>query len=451
MGQLPTLDEIRAWVHGENADAIREHTAEAHPNDTAKLLLKLDDTERWGFFRLAEPAAGAKVFVHLPMDRQVGLAQSVDAREMARLLEHVASDDRTDLIGELDPVESQRILAHMAEDERSELERLAAYPEDTVGAVMSTDFVALQAQLTAPQAIAEIRRQARRKETIYYAYVLDARGRLLGSVSLRDLILAKETETVGDLMHTDIVQVSPSDNRQSAAKKIADYDLVAIPVVLADGRLAGLVTVDDVMDVTEEEVTEDFHKMAPITLVGQSMRTASFTALFKMRIPWLLLLVFMNIFSGAGIAYYEGTIEAAVALVFFLPLLIDSGGNAGSQSATLMIRALAIGDVRLRDWMRLLGREIAVALPLGVAMGIAVSFIAMYRADTEIATVVALTMICTVLIGSLIGMSLPFLLGRLKMDPATASAPLVTSLADIAGVLIYFSIATWYLHDRIVG
>jgi magnesium transporter len=210
--------------------------------------------------------------------------------------------------------------------------------------------------------------------------------------------------------------------------------------------MLGIVTFDDVLDVVEEEVTEDFHKMGSVALAKTSLREAAFTTLYRARICWLLILVFMNIFSGAGIAAFEDTLADYLALAFFLPLLIDSGGNAGSQAATLMVRALAIGEVHARDWFKLLTKEISVALALGVTMAIGVSIIASFRAP-EVVAVVAMTMVTIVMVGSLIGMSLPFVLTKFGKDPATASAPLVTSLADISGVLIYFSIANLVLPD----
>lgn len=223
----------------------------------------------------------------------------------------------------------------------------------------------------------------------------------------------------------------------------------------ADDSLVGIVTHDDIHDVVVEEATEDMQKFGGVSHsfpdLNLNMKEARWATILRRRLPWLLVLVFMNIFSGAGIAYFEDTIEAVVALVFFLPLLIDSGGNAGAQSATLMVRALALGDIRLRDWFSLLGKEVSVAIGIGLAMGIALSVIGVFRAGPEVAVVVSITMIVTVLFGSLVGMSLPFLLARLRMDPATASAPLITSIADIGGVLIYFSIATWYLRDMITG
>jgi magnesium transporter len=220
--------------------------------------------------------------------------------------------------------------------------------------------------------------------------------------------------------------------------------LIALPVINGNDALAGIVTFDDVLDVAEEEATEDFYHMGAAGSVRTNIKDASIWLLYRNRAPWLLVLVFMNIFSGAGIAFFQDTIESMVALVFFLPLLIDSGGNAGSQSATLVVRALATGEVELRDWFRLILKEFAVGLTLALSMAVAVSMVSMYRAP-EVAVVIAVSMVLTVLAGSLIGMLLPFLLTRVKLDPATASAPLITSIADIAGVLIYFSIATWYL------
>jgi magnesium transporter len=245
-------------------------------------------------------------------------------------------------------------------------------------------------------------------------------------------------------MDHSVASISAFVDREEAVALIRRYDQFVLPVVDSGGVMLGIITVDDVFDVAEEEATEDFHRVGSVGPVRTSLRDAPIFLLYRARIGWLMVLVFMNIFSGAGIAAFEETLSTFFALAFFLPLLIGSGGNAGSQSATLMVRALATGDVRMRDWLRLLGKELSVAALLGGSMALAVSLISIFRAP-EIAVVVAITMVAIVLVGSLIGMSLPFLLTRFGRDPATASAPLVTSLADISGVLIYFSVATWYL------
>ena len=226
---------------------------------------------------------------------------------------------------------------------------------------------------------------------------------------------------------------------------ILEHDLPAIAVVDAENRLIGSVTFDDAMDVIEEEGTEDFHKLGSVRDLGMNFREASIGLLYRKRFPWLMLLILVNVISGSGIAFFEETIASAFALVIFLPLLIDSGGNAGSQSATLVIRSMAMGDVHVKDWLALMTKEIAVAASIGLTLGVAVSLVGFWRGGQEIGIVVALSMVAVILIGSLIGLSLPFILTRLNLDPATASAPLVTSIADITGVLVYFSIATWYL------
>lgn len=243
-------------------------------------------------------------------------------------------------------------------------------------------------------------------------------------------------------MVSEVVFASVETPQEEVSRLIAHYDLLALPVINGGDRLVGIVTYDDAMDVAAEEATEDMHKGVSVGKLEGSLRSVSLFELYRKRVVWLVLLVFANIFSGAGIAYFEETIEAYIALVFFLPLLVDSGGNAGSQAATLMVRGMATGDVRNRDWAKLLGREVGVALALGLTMALAVSVVGIFRAGSEIALVVALSMVLIVTVGSLIGMILPFILQRFKLDPATASAPLVTSIADASGVLIYFALAT---------
>jgi magnesium transporter len=280
--------------------------------------------------------------------------------------------------------------------------------------------VAIRPTWTVEEALAHIRARGRDSETINRIFVVDEGWHLLDDIELRRFILADPAALVADIMDHTVVSIQASADREEAVALIRRYDQFVLPVVDSDGVLVGIVTVDDVLDVQEAEATEDFHLAASVVLV------------------------FMNVLSGAGILVFEETLAATLALAFFLPLLIGSGGNAGSQSATLMIRALAVGDVRASDWLHLLGRELLVALAMGVTMAVAASSVAYFRAP-EVMVVVALTMSIVVVVGSLIGMSLPFILTRLGWDPATASAPLVTSLSDITGVLIYFSIATWLL------
>lgn len=319
------------------------------------------------------------------------------------------------------------------------------YKDETAGAIMTDEFISVTSDWTADQAIQHVRQFGKNMNNIRYVYIVDDIQQLRGVLSLRELITSPKGEKISHVMQTDVLTVQEEMDQEEVAKVMDEFDYVSLPVTNHKNELVGVVQIEDILDVVQDETTEDFHKMAPIVDLGENLKDASVSLLYRKRISWLVVLVFVNIFSGAGIAFYEETIEAYVALVFFLPLLVDSGGNAGSQSATLMIRAVALGDVRIKDWFKLFRKEFLVAVLLGVTMGIAVSVMGVVRGGIDVAVVVSVTMILIVMVGSLIGMSLPFVLKLFKMDPATASAPLITSLCDIAGVLIYFSMATWYL------
>ncbi|ABA58256.1 Divalent cation transporter [Nitrosococcus oceani ATCC 19707] len=386
-----------------------------------------------------------ETFGYLQPDTQVALARRLDRRDLAEIVTQMNADDRADLFNHLTPKEQQWLLRGLAQEEREDIRRLSAYAEGTAGAIMTSDYATLAADMTAHEAIELLRREAPEKETIYRSYILDRERHLIGSIRLHQLILAAADTRIEEIMDHAPVSVALDSDQEHVARMIERYDLLALPVIDEDGRLVGIVTHDDAADAMQAETTEDFHKIATVLPFSQSVREASMGVLYRKRIFWLALLVFGNLFSGAGIAFFEDTILAYVSLVFFLPLLIDSSGNAGSQSATLMVRALATGDVALKDWRDLILRELLIALALGATMALLVFPVGLLRGDSEIALVVGLTMLLVVIVGSLAGMSLPFLLSRLRLDPATASAPLVTTISDAVGVLVYFWIATTVL------
>ncbi|QXH51822.1 magnesium transporter [Pseudomonas fakonensis] len=337
-------------------------------------------------------------------------------------------------------------LRRAAQARRDDLLQPGGYTQGSAGALMTSEYSCLDAGVTASQAIDMLRREAADAETIYQSYVLDEQRNLLGTVSLRELILAAPDAPIEQIMVRSGISVCTTTRQEEVARLIRQHDLLAVPVLDAAGCLVGIVTCDDALDVVVDEATEDFHKGASITNYVGNLKHATVGLLYRKRVLWLVLLVFGNLFSGAGIAAFEETIAAHIVLVFFLPLLVDSGGNAGAQSATLMVRALATGEVVMRDWMRMLLRECGVALALGATMAVAVASLGAVRGGPEIALIVASSMLVIVLVGSLIGMSLPFLFTRLRLDPATASGPLVTSIADAAGVLVYFGIAAQVLE-----
>lgn len=421
--------------------------AALHPADLATLIERRPPREAWSILASLPLARRAETFGYLEVATQVAIAAEADLRALAELLAAMDADERADLWTALDEGLRERLAPALAAAEREDIRKLAAYPPGTAGAVMTSEYATLRPEMTAREAIEALRAQAASKETIAIAYVLSPQRRLLGTVALEDLVVARAEERVEALMRRDPPFVRADDDAEQAARLIARYDLPAIPVINGGEMMVGIVTADDAMDVAEREATEDIQKAGGTASLVVSLRDASIGLLYRKRISWLIVLVFANIFSGAGIAAFEDVIAANVALVFFLPLLIDSGGNAGSQSATLMVRALATGDARLSDWARMMGREISVAALLGGTMALAVSLIGLVRGGPEIALVVALTMVCVVMVGSLIGLSLPVLLSRFGLDPATASAPLITSIADAAGVLIYFAIASALLVE----
>lgn len=433
---------IQEFLRAGNAESVRVVLRDQHPADIANILAGLETGPAITVLRMLSPVDQACTFGYLPLEQQVAIARAIGRRDLVDLIRNMESDERADLYNRLSEEEQEALLPGLAQAERDDIRKLAAYREGTAGAIMTSDYATLTAGLTTAQAIAKLRREAPDKETIYEAYVVDADRRLVGAVSLQDLILADPAAVIGAIMRHDVPFARVEDDQAEVARLIARYDAIALPVVNGGDKLVGIVTYDDAMDVAEQEATEDFHRHGSMAAMAVSMKDATIATLYRKRVFWLVVLVFGNIFSGAGIAYFEDTIAAYVALVFFLPLLIDSGGNAGSQAATLMVRALATGEVVMRDWTRMLGREVMVAAGLGVTMAVAVSLLGLYRGGTEIALVVALTMVLVVVVGSVIGMSLPFLLSRFRFDPATASGPLITSIADAAGVIIYFTIAT---------
>lgn len=432
----------QALNQGEEA-SLSDAVAALNAADLAEFIeLHLDRDAGLRVFRALPAERQGIVFGYLEPDAQAEFSAHLPMPALAELVTAMSSDERADFFLVLDSVRQHQLSLLLAHREREDLLRLASYREGTAGSLMSSEYATVGGDLSAGQAIEQLRQTAPQTETIYQVFVVDAEHHLQGVVSLRNLITAPPGARVAELMASGLVQAEVNTEQEEVARLIARYDLIALPIVDEAGCLVGIVTYDDAMDVAEAEATEDMHKGATVEGLDGSFRRASSFSLYRSRIQWLIILVFANLFTGAGIAHYEQTIADNLALLFFLPLLVASAGNAGAQSATLMVRALATGDVRSRDWGRLLSREVMVAAALGVTMALAVLSVGFLRAGSGIALVVALTMIAVVMVGSVVGMLLPFLLHRLRFDPATASTPLITTIADVSGVVIYFSLAT---------
>lgn len=434
-----TLIEQKDWSQ------IKRYLNDFDDIQIAELIENLDGGDEIILFMLLKRQQAKEVFEQISHDKQEliieALAQNIQKR--SNLLNDLEPDDRTAFFEELPGKTIQGLIQILSPEERSVAIQLLGYPRDSIGRLMTPEYVAIKPQHTVEQAFKQIRKYGRDSETLNVIYVVDEEGKLVDDFRIKELILASPSGKVEELMDWRFVALDAMDDQETAIKVFRDYDRVALPVVNEEGILLGIVTIDDILDIVEEESTEDFHKFGAFQSAIANPLKERVLSVYKNRVVWLIALVFMNVFSGAALSSFESIIQSMVSLVFFLPLLIDSGGNAGSQSATLMIRSLAMGDVQLSDWYKLIGKEIIVSLLLGITMAIGVSAIAWFRAP-EIIIVVAITMVFTVMIGSLIGMLLPFIFTRLKIDPATASAPLITSISDIAGVVVYFTIASWY-------
>ncbi|MZP66860.1 MAG: magnesium transporter, partial [Bacteroidales bacterium] len=358
-------------------------------------------------FRFLSREQAKEVFQELSHDKQEeivnGLAQH--ASKVAELLNDMEPDDRTAFLGELPGEVAQRLMQLLTPDNREVATRLLGYPEDSIGRLMTPEYVAVKPHFTVEETLAHIRKYGRDSETLNVIYVVDDNWKLIDDIRIREVILASPEQRISDLIDYKFTSLNAFDDQETAVSVFKMYDRVVLPVLDTVGTLLGIVTIDDVFEIAEEEETEDFHKFGALQDAIVSPLQASVSFLYKKRMFWLTALVFVNVFSGAIIQNFENVLERTLSLVFFLPLLIGCGGNAGSQSATLMIRALAMGDVEIRDWTKLLGKEFLVSLLLGLTMALAVSFLSAFRAP-EIMLVLAVTMILIVITGSLIGMLL---------------------------------------------
>lgn len=413
--------------------------------DLSLIVENFSKNDKIILFRLLSRDQAKQVFKMLPQSDQEEIIDglSENSQKLTRLLNDIEPDDRTAFFEDLPRDIAQSLIEMLSPEERKITVQLLSYPKDSIGRLMTPEFVAIKEDITVAKAFEHIRKFGQDSETLNVIYIIDQDWKLIDDLSIKDLILAHPEQLVKELTDHRFVFLNALDDQEMAIQVFKDYDREALPVLSNEGVLLGIVTFDDILDVIEEEGTEDFHKFGSVQNSSKNPLKERIFSLYKNRIVWLVLLVFMNVFSGAALASFEDVIQKVVALVFFLPLLIDSGGNAGSQSATLMIRYLALGEIQLSDWYKLIGRELLVSFLLGLTMAASVAAVASFRAP-EVILVVCMAMVLNVMLGSLIGMLLPFIFTKLNIDPATASAPLVTSLADICGVLIYFSLAARY-------
>jgi magnesium transporter len=441
------VPDILALLDESPGDVTAE-TEELHPANLADVAEALPRERLAELMRALPAERAADVLEYLDEELRAELLEELSARQAAEWVSQMTPDDRADALEDLEEERADEILSEIRGDARGETERLLAYEPDTAGGLMTTEIVAVAEASSVDAALENVRAAARagRKEAMYAIYALDATGLLRGVFSLRELLAAPPGSRVSDISWHDVVSVPPTADREEVARLTSKYDLVAVPVIDANGRLLGAVTVDDVIDAMVEEQTEDVQRLGAVEPLDAPYFQASFWSIARKRAGWLVLLFVAELLTATAMARYEATLAGALALVFFVPLIISSGGNSGSQSATLITRALAVGDVELRDALRVLTREGLQGLALGAFLGV-FGFIRVILGGepTSFAIVVGVTLLAVVITGTLVGATLPLVFTRLGFDPAIASSPFVASFVDVVGILIYFSVAAWLL------
>lgn len=441
-----TPEALKEKIHLRDWTGLRDSLAALQDQDLAALTADMDPGNWCELIRLLPQERAADVFSYLNEEQQQRVLQDLTDIEKARLLEALSFDDAAAVIDSLPEDTTREVMQLLPDKDRWVIKSLLAYPEQSAGRLMTPEFMSVRPAWTLGEALEHLRENFEDSETVNVVMVTDDDGRLQGVLKLKDILLGAPRRRVDSLLREEVIRVQTRTDQEEAARLIRRYDLEVLPVVDERDVLVGIITVDDVMDVAEEETTEDFLRMGSVAPIAFSLKDASFKLLYRKRVGWLLILILVNVLSGAAIHVFETAIEAVVALVFFLPLVIASGGNAGTQASTLMVRSLATGDVQLRDWLGLWGKELLVSVGLGLTLGLFVWAGAVWLGGPEVGLAVALAMSLVVIVGSMIGLLLPLVLTRLKLDPATASAPLVTSIVDVGGILVYFGVATAILR-----
>lgn len=426
---------------------LRQILSELNPVDIAFLLGEVPQDSLPPLFRILPKELAADTFVEMDNDEQEVLIHAFSDKELREVMDELFVDDTVDIIEEMPANVVKRILRNIDPEMRQSVNQILHYPKDSAGSIMTTEYVDLKKQMTVEEAFTRIRKTGVDKETIYTCYVTDSNRKLLGLVSVKMLLLSEKDKIIEDIMETNVIYVNTLDDKEDVAKQFDKYDFLAIPVVDKEDRLVGIVTVDDAMDVIQEETEEDFAKMAAIQQNEESYFKTPSWKHAKNRILWLLVLMLSATVTGEIITHYQNAFAAVPLLVAFIPMLMGTGGNCGAQSSTMVIRGLATDEIRLKDFFRVLFKEIRIALLVSVALAIVngVRIIIQYG-DWRLALVMDLALICTVFVAKALGCVMPMLAQKCKVDPAIMASPLITTIVDACSVLIYFCIATAIFH-----
>jgi magnesium transporter len=451
--------EIEALIKERNLSTLKEALSDWPPNDIAELMAELEENEQAIIFRLLPHDLATDVFEYLDFDMQMTTLKAMGKEDVASILNEMAPDDRTALLEELPSAAARQLMMLLSADERKVAQNLLGYPESRIGRLMTPNYIAVKPEWNIEQALQHIREHGKESETLNILYVIDDKGKLIDDIKIRDLILAQADSSISDIMDDTYIALNATDDQEKAVATFKRYDRVAVPVIDSFGVLLGIVTHDDVLDVAEEEATEDIHKIGGVTALEESYASISVIRMVRKRVFWLTILFVAQVLTAIAMGYFEDQLARAVVLSIFIPLVISSGGNSGAQAATLVIRALALGEVTLIDWWIIMRREIMSGFLLGCILGIIgfieVQILAQFIEALEphsilVGITVGLALIGIVLWGTLAGSMLPFLLKKLGLDPATSSAPLVATIVDVTGLVIYFSVSILILSGSLL-
>lgn len=451
----PILPEIRELIERRNFSALQRIFTDWLPVDLAELISDLPENEQAILYRLLPRGVATETFEYLDIDSQQNLLTALTKKDVSHILNSMSPDDRTEMLEELPSNVVQELLKLLSFEEFKIAKTLLAYSEDSVGRLMSPDYISVKKDWTITEVLDYIRKYGHDSETLNVIYVVDDYGKLIGELAARELLLSQPEKKVKDLISEEkIITLTATQDQQDALETFKRYDRVALPVVDSNGYLIGIVTVDDMLDVAEEEETEDIQKFGGIEALEEPYMDLPIFEVIKKRGVWLVVLFLGEMLTASAMAFFEDELAKAIVLATFIPLIISSGGNSGSQAATLIIRALALGEITIKDWWRVMRREILSGLALGSLLGLIGVFrvvfwsiiLGSYNIEwLTIGYTVGVSLIGVVLLGTLAGSMLPLLLQRWGLDPATSSAPFVATIVDVAGIIIYFSVATVFL------
>ncbi len=444
MEQMKEFDELVEFLGTKQYTKLRQYLAELNDADIAGLMERLEEEDMLKVFRILPKDLAADVFSYLDVDNQQLIITSLSDKEASNIIDNLMADDAVDLLEEMPANIVKKLLASASSETRRDINHLLRYPEDSAGSIMTVEYVDLKENLTVDQAIERIRKVGVDSETINICYVLDAQRKLLGTVALRYLLLSEGDEIIGEIMHENVIAIHTLMDQEEVAKQFKKYDFTAMPVVDNENRLVGIITVDDIVDIIEEETTEDMEKMAAIVPSDKPYMKTGVWETYKKRIPWLLLLMVSATFTGAIITSFEKALSVYASLIAFIPMLMDTGGNAGGQASVTIIRGLSLGEVEYRNVPKIVWKEVRVALFCGLTLAAAnfVKLLLFDRVGVYVALTVCITLVCAVIMAMLVGCLLPVGAKKLGFDPAVMASPFITTIVDALSLIVYFRVAT---------